>query len=141
MFVLETVAAYLVVANYEGLTNSYMSNEERKKIDPSSKEWYNRVAGSKIQIIGWSLYVAILWLVKFSLAIFYSRLTCASHVPKRASKNEMLIKLQNWPSKPPYPCSDRLCRFSCDLDCNAVVSASIMPTFPCILADLPKSWR
>lgn len=72
---METVAAYLVVANYEGLTNSYMTNEEREKIDPSSREWYNRVAGSKIQIIGWSLYTAILWLVKYSLAIFYSRLT------------------------------------------------------------------
>ncbi|KAJ5379165.1 hypothetical protein N7509_012284 [Penicillium cosmopolitanum] len=75
VFILETVAAYLVVANYEGLTNSYMTNEERESIDPSSREWYNRVAGSKIQIIGWSLYTAILWLVKISLAIFYSRLT------------------------------------------------------------------
>ncbi|KAJ6094200.1 hypothetical protein N7467_003045 [Penicillium canescens] len=75
VFVLETVAAYLVVANYQGLTNSYMTDEERKSVDLSSKEASNRVAGSKIQVIGWSLYVAILWLVKVSLAVFYSRLT------------------------------------------------------------------
>ncbi|KAJ5295066.1 hypothetical protein N7508_009887 [Penicillium antarcticum] len=75
VFVLETVAAYLVVAKYQGLTNSYMTDEERKGVDLRSKEAYNRVAGSKIQIIGWSLYVAILWLVKFSLSVFYSRLT------------------------------------------------------------------
>ncbi|KAJ5770889.1 uncharacterized protein N7511_002940 [Penicillium nucicola] len=75
VFVLETVAAYLVVADYQGLTNSYMTDEERKAVDLSSTEAHNRVAGSKIQIIGWSLYVAILWLVKLSLSVFYSRLT------------------------------------------------------------------
>lgn len=79
VFILETVAAYLVVANYQGLTNSYMTDQQRKEINPDSKEWYNRVAGSKIQIIGWSLYTAILWLVKFSLAVFYSRLTYVHH--------------------------------------------------------------
>ncbi|KAJ5646086.1 hypothetical protein N7490_002458 [Penicillium lividum] len=75
VFVLETVAAYLVSAKFQGLTNSYMMSEQRKTLDPTSKEWSNRVAGSKIQILGWSLYVAILWLVKFSLAVLYSRLT------------------------------------------------------------------
>ncbi|KAJ5243113.1 uncharacterized protein N7469_001440 [Penicillium citrinum] len=75
VFILETVAAYLVGAKYEGLTNSYMTDEQRKTLDSNSKEWANREAGAKIQIIGWSLYVAILWLVKFSLAVFYSRLT------------------------------------------------------------------
>ncbi|KXG51088.1 uncharacterized protein PGRI_066600 [Penicillium griseofulvum] len=60
-FTLETVAAYLVGARYQGLTNSYMTPEERASLDPNSTEWANRVAGSKIQIIGWSLYVAILW--------------------------------------------------------------------------------
>ncbi|KAJ5112229.1 hypothetical protein N7532_000274 [Penicillium argentinense] len=83
-FILETVAAYLVVAEFQGLTNSYMSTEERAKADPHSKEWSNRVAGSKIQIIGWSFYVVILWLVKFSLAVFYSRLTTGlQNLPNR----------------------------------------------------------
>ncbi|KAJ6149851.1 hypothetical protein N7471_001050 [Penicillium samsonianum] len=80
LFILETVAAYLVGAKFQGMTNSYMTSEQRANLDPHSTEWSNRVAGSKIQVIGWSLYVAILWLVKFSLAVFYSRLTCASHI-------------------------------------------------------------
>ncbi|KAJ5784190.1 uncharacterized protein N7503_009402 [Penicillium pulvis] len=74
-FAAETVAAYLVVANYEGLTNSYMTTEQRATLQYNSTEWLNRVAGSKIQVTGWSLFVASLWLVKCSLAIFYSRLT------------------------------------------------------------------
>lgn len=77
---METVAAYLVGAKYGGLTNSYMTDEQRKNLDSSTKEWANREAGAKIQIIGWSLYVAILWLVKYSLAVFYSRLTFVSYL-------------------------------------------------------------
>lgn len=72
---METVAAYLVGALYNGLTNSYMTDSERAALSPSSTEYYNRQMGSKVQIIGWSFYAAILWLVKFSLAIFYARLT------------------------------------------------------------------
>lgn len=75
VFVLETVAAHLVLAKFEGLTNSYMTDEQRASVDPNSKEYYNRVWGSKIQVMGWSFYAMILWLVKFSVAIFYSRLT------------------------------------------------------------------
>lgn len=75
VFVLETVAAHLVLAKFEGLTNSYMTDEQRASVDPNSKEYYNRVWGLKIQVMGWSFYAMILWLVKFSVAIFYSRLT------------------------------------------------------------------
>ncbi|KAJ5896873.1 uncharacterized protein N7473_006272 [Penicillium subrubescens] len=83
-FTLETVAAYLVGAEFEGLTNSYMTPEQRASLSPDSKEWSNRVAGSKIQVIGWSLYVAILWLVKLALTVFYSRLTTGlQHLPTR----------------------------------------------------------
>ncbi|OOQ83299.1 putative srpk [Penicillium brasilianum] len=83
-FTLETVAAYLVGAKFDGLTNSYMTPEQRASLSPDSTEWANRVAGSKIQVIGWSLYVAILWLVKFALTVFYSRLTTGlQHLPTR----------------------------------------------------------
>jgi hypothetical protein len=71
----ETIAAYLVVADFKGLTNSYMTTEERAALNPNSQEYYDRIWGSKIQVLGWSLYVMVLWLVKFSLAVFYSRLT------------------------------------------------------------------
>ena len=91
---METVAAYLVGAKYEGLTNSYMTDEQRKTLDSNSKEWANREAGAKIQIIGWSLYVAILWLVKFSLAVFYSRLTFVSYITHdKIELNCILMKL------------------------------------------------
>lgn len=72
---LETVAAHLVLAKLNGLTNSYMTPEERAAVVLDSQEYNYRVWGSKIQVIGWSLYVMILWLVKLSIAVFYSRLT------------------------------------------------------------------
>ncbi|KKA25460.1 hypothetical protein T310_0484 [Rasamsonia emersonii CBS 393.64] len=75
VFTGETVAAYLVGAKFNGLTNSYMTPEQRAALSPDSKEYYDRVWGSKIQVIGWSLYACILWLIKFCVAIFYSRLT------------------------------------------------------------------
>ncbi|KAJ5220365.1 hypothetical protein N7468_009569 [Penicillium chermesinum] len=92
VFTAEVVAAYLVVADYSGLTNSYMSTEERASLDPSSHEFSMRVAGSKIQVIGWSLYVASLWLIKFCLAIFYSRLTTGlQNLPTRVRGAYILL--------------------------------------------------
>ncbi|KAI1075856.1 hypothetical protein F5B20DRAFT_584819 [Whalleya microplaca] len=75
VFTLETVAAYLVGANFQGLTNSYMTNEQRATLDPNSVEYFNRQWGSKIQVIGWSFYAFILWSLKVCIAVFYSRLT------------------------------------------------------------------
>lgn len=75
VFIGETVAAHLVRSKFNGLTNSYMTDEQRAALDPSSKEHYDRQWGSKIQVIGWSLYAMILWLIKFCVAIYYSRLT------------------------------------------------------------------
>ncbi|KAJ3546249.1 hypothetical protein NM208_g2092 [Fusarium decemcellulare] len=75
VFTAETVAAYLVGAKFQGLTNSYMTAEERANIDPDSQEHYNRVWGSKIQVIGWSFYACILWCLKFCVTCFYGRLT------------------------------------------------------------------
>lgn len=69
------MAAYLVGAKFNGLTNSFMTPEQRASLSPDSREYYDRVWGSKIQVIGWSLYACILWLIKFCVAIFYSRLT------------------------------------------------------------------
>lgn len=52
-----------------------MTPEEREALDPNSKEYFNRQWGSKIQLIGWSLYAFILWAIKFCVAVFYGRLT------------------------------------------------------------------
>ncbi|KAL2802857.1 hypothetical protein BJX63DRAFT_413769 [Aspergillus granulosus] len=92
VFAVEVSLAYLVGAKYNGLTNSYMTDEQRAAVDPSSREYYNRVWGSKIQVIGWSLYAMVLWLVKFSLAVFYSRLTTGlNHLPSRVRIAYILI--------------------------------------------------
>ncbi|KAL4808804.1 hypothetical protein BDV18DRAFT_133202 [Aspergillus unguis] len=83
-FTIEVTLAYLVGTKYNGLTNSYMTDAERAADDPTSEEHYNRVMGSKIQVAGWSLYTMTLWLIKGSLAVFYSRLTTGlSHLPAR----------------------------------------------------------
>lgn len=37
-----------------------------------------RRGGSKTQLIGWSLYTLLLWLLKLCMCIFYSRLTLVS---------------------------------------------------------------
>jgi hypothetical protein len=80
VFTAETVAAYLVGAKFQGLTNSYMTDAERANIDPNSREHYNRVWGSKIQVIGWSFYACILWSLKFCVTAFYGRLTYALQI-------------------------------------------------------------
>ena len=75
LFVAEVVAAYLVGAKFDGLTNSYMTPEERENLNPGSVEHFNRVWGSKIQVIGWSFYAAILWGLKVCVTAPYGRLT------------------------------------------------------------------
>lgn len=54
-----------------------MTDEERANIDIDGEEHYNRVWGSKIQVIGWSFYACILWCLKFCVTAFYARLTYA----------------------------------------------------------------
>lgn len=75
LFVAEVVAAYLVGAKFDGLTNSYMTPEEREDLNSNSVEHFNRVWGSKIQVIGWSFYAAILWGLKVCVTALYGRLT------------------------------------------------------------------
>ncbi|KAJ5325928.1 hypothetical protein MYU51_000995 [Penicillium brevicompactum] len=72
---LETGAAYMVGAWFMGLANNSMTDEQRKTLSPDSEEYRLRVGGSKVQVAGWSLYTALLWLLKTCMAFFYSRLT------------------------------------------------------------------
>lgn len=88
IFAVEVSLAYLVGARYGGFTNSYMTPEQRASLDPNSDEYHFRIMGSKIQVAGWNLYAMVLWLIKGSLAVFYSRLTYAGpiqilHLAKR----------------------------------------------------------
>lgn len=72
---LETGAAYMVGAWFMGLANNAMTDKQRASLSPNSVEYGLRVGGSKIQVVGWSLYTLLLWLLKTCMAIFYSRLT------------------------------------------------------------------
>lgn len=75
VYALETAAAYNVGAMFRGLANNGMTDEQRRTLVVGSPEWNMRVGGSKIQLIGWSLYTLLLWLLKACMAVFYSRLT------------------------------------------------------------------
>lgn len=72
---LETGAAYMVGAWFMGLANNSMTDEQRRTLPIDSEEYRLRVGGSKVQVAGWSLYTALLWLLKTCMAFFYSRLT------------------------------------------------------------------
>ncbi|KAL2826912.1 hypothetical protein BJY01DRAFT_262214 [Aspergillus pseudoustus] len=72
---LETGAAYCVGAWWRGLANNAMTDAQRAALDPLSQEHAWRVGGSKTQVLGWSLYTTLLWLLKACMAVFYSRLT------------------------------------------------------------------
>ncbi len=75
VYSLETAAAYSVGAKFHGLANNSMTDEERASLAPNSPEWNLRVGGSKTQVVGWSLYTLLLWLLKMCMTIFYGRLT------------------------------------------------------------------
>lgn len=75
----ETGAAYCVGAWWHGLANNAMTDAQRKALLPESPEFALRVGGSKTQVIGWSLYTSLLWLLKTCMAVFYSRLTCVPY--------------------------------------------------------------
>ncbi|KAH8431657.1 uncharacterized protein LDX57_009313 [Aspergillus melleus] len=71
----ETAAAYCVGAWWQGLANNSMTDQQRMTLDPASEEYRLRVGGSKTQVIGWSLYTTLLWLLKACMAMFFSRVT------------------------------------------------------------------
>jgi hypothetical protein len=71
---METCAAYTVVALFHGLANNGMTDEQRRTLTPDDPEWIMRIDGSKTQLVGWNLYVLLLWSLKTCMAIFYSRL-------------------------------------------------------------------
>lgn len=64
-----------------------MTDEERANLDLNSTEHFNRVWGSKIQIIGWSFYAAILWSLKLCMASLFGRLT---YVCQKVSPNSII---------------------------------------------------
>ena len=68
LYGLETGTAYAVGAWWHGLANSGMSDEQRRTLDPASQEYEFRVNGSKTQLLGWNIYVALLWVLKLCVS-------------------------------------------------------------------------
>lgn len=85
-----TVAAYYVGIFGNGLTNAAMTLEEREALShfPDSKEYKDRVGGSKAQILVWVVYTTLLWVSKTCMLFFYSRLT---YVCTRSVSNPRLL--------------------------------------------------
>ena len=52
-----------------------MTPAERAALDAASEEQALRIGGSKTQLVGWNLYVLLLWSLKLCMCHFYSRLT------------------------------------------------------------------
>jgi hypothetical protein len=52
-----------------------MTPSQRANLDPASEEYALRTGGSKTQLVGWNLYVLLLWSLKLCMCHFYSRLT------------------------------------------------------------------
>ncbi|KAH6609149.1 hypothetical protein Trco_002495 [Trichoderma cornu-damae] len=75
LYVAETTLAYNVGHAANGLANNGMTDAQRAALSPDDPEYRLRVIGSKIQLAGWSTYSSLLWTLKASLLIFYTRLT------------------------------------------------------------------
>ncbi|KAM4060959.1 hypothetical protein HRG_012924 [Hirsutella rhossiliensis] len=79
LYVAETILAFCVGHVAHGLANNGMTDEQRVALSPDDPEYQLRVIGSKIQLAGWSTYSTLLWALKASLLIFYTRLTAGLH--------------------------------------------------------------
>ncbi|KAA6410620.1 MAG: short-chain dehydrogenase reductase sdr [Lasallia pustulata] len=92
VYSLETAAAYSVGHRFHGLANNSMTDEQRMTLEPSSHEYSLRVGGSKLQLIGWSLYTLLLWLLKLCMLGLYTRLTTGlQHMKIRIKIGYLLI--------------------------------------------------
>lgn len=55
-------------------TNS-MSDAQRQAITPGSSEWTDRTIAGKMFVGAWVAYITMIWSLKASILVFYSRLT------------------------------------------------------------------
>ncbi|KAB5577894.1 hypothetical protein GE09DRAFT_1168671 [Coniochaeta sp. 2T2.1] len=74
-YTIQTTLAYSIGSAAHGLANNGMTDAERAALSPNDPEYAFRVAGSKIQVAGWTTYSALMWSLKLSMLFFYTRLT------------------------------------------------------------------
>ncbi|KAJ5115731.1 hypothetical protein N7456_000079 [Penicillium angulare] len=70
----QTALAYSVGTFAGGLANNSMTTAQRSALLVTDPEYHSRVFGSKIQIAGWTTYVALINSLKLSMLAFYLRL-------------------------------------------------------------------
>ncbi|KAF1944973.1 hypothetical protein EJ02DRAFT_478907 [Clathrospora elynae] len=75
LYVFETLAAHMIVAQWLGGANNSFTPEKRASLKPSDQEWKFAVLGSKAHIFGWFMYTGIIWTLKSCWTIYYSRMT------------------------------------------------------------------
>ncbi|KAF2828006.1 hypothetical protein CC86DRAFT_465801 [Ophiobolus disseminans] len=74
-YVVETLAAHLIVAAWKGMGNNNFSSEQRKASAPGDVNWQHAVRGSKGHVVGWFMYTGLIWTLKGCWTIYYSRMT------------------------------------------------------------------
>ncbi|ORY71421.1 uncharacterized protein BCR38DRAFT_492574 [Pseudomassariella vexata] len=91
VYTAESVAAYFVVAYWQGLANNAMTDDQRATLEADSPEWVLRVNGSKTHVIGLLLYTTLLWLLKACWVVYYKRLTEGVHNMRRLILGAMIV--------------------------------------------------
>ncbi|CAI7623067.1 unnamed protein product [Penicillium viridicatum] len=74
LYTAQAALAYSVGNVSGGLANNGMTTAQREALSPDNAAYRARVIGSKIQIAGWSTYVALINSLKLSMLAFYIRL-------------------------------------------------------------------
>ncbi|KJZ74757.1 hypothetical protein HIM_05874 [Hirsutella minnesotensis 3608] len=80
-FIVETLLAYFFENEAHGLTNSYMSPDERAALvsQPGSREAESRILGSKLQLGSWTSHSVVVWFLKAAVCCIYLRLANRHH--------------------------------------------------------------
>ncbi|TVY44868.1 hypothetical protein LOCC1_G006275 [Lachnellula occidentalis] len=74
LYTTQSTLAYFSVNYGHSYANNSMTTAERLALSPDSTEYYLRVFGSKVQVVGWTIYVFLIGTLKTALLVFYTRL-------------------------------------------------------------------
>lgn len=69
-----SVIAHVFIVNAEGKHTSMLTPEQRLEVSKSPEETEAWVYGSKIFLVGFYSYAAIVWTLKINMLFFYKRL-------------------------------------------------------------------
>ncbi|KAK4184399.1 hypothetical protein QBC35DRAFT_506056 [Podospora australis] len=75
LYTVQSTLGYQIGNLAHGLANNGMTDAERAALLVTDPEYDMRVIGSQIQVAGWSCYSTLMAALKFSMLVFYLRLT------------------------------------------------------------------